>query len=41
VVATDHGERPIGTLYMGDKVWAYNPKTHKIELWASALQQEV
>jgi RHS repeat-associated protein len=32
VVATDHGERPIGTLHRGDKVWAYNPKTHKMEL---------
>ncbi len=31
-VATDHGEQAIGKLHVGDKVWAYNPKTHKMEL---------
>ena len=31
-MSTDHGEQAIGTLHVGDKVWAYNPKTHKMEL---------
>ncbi len=31
-VATNHGEQAIGTLKVGDKVLAYNPKTHKMEL---------
>jgi len=31
-VATDHGEQAIGTLKVGEKVWAYNPRTHKMEL---------
>ena len=31
-VATGHGEQAIGTLRVGEKVWAYNPKTHKMEL---------
>ncbi|MBA2284201.1 MAG: hypothetical protein H0W02_01825 [Ktedonobacteraceae bacterium] len=30
-VATDHGEQDIGKLHVGDKVEAYNPKTHKME----------
>src|SRR5216684_5153330 len=25
------GEQAIGTLHVGQKVWAYNPKTHKME----------
>src|SRR5713101_2741952 len=25
------GEQAIGTLHVGEKVWAYNPKTHKME----------
>lgn len=31
-VATDHGEQDIGKLHEGEKVWAYNPQTHKMEL---------
>jgi RHS repeat-associated protein len=31
-VATVLGERAIGTLHVGDKVLAYNPHTHKMEL---------
>ncbi|MBA2391898.1 MAG: RHS repeat-associated core domain-containing protein, partial [Ktedonobacteraceae bacterium] len=31
-VATNHGKQAIGKLHISDKVWAYNPKTHKIEL---------
>jgi RHS repeat-associated protein len=31
-VATAQGERAIGSLHPADKVWAYNPKTHKMEL---------
>jgi len=31
VVATDHGKRSISSLQVGEKVWAYNPKTHKME----------
>ena len=31
-VATTQGEQAIGTLKVGEKVWAYNPKTHKMEL---------
>ena len=31
-VATAHGEQAIGKLHVGDKVWAYNPSTHKMEL---------
>jgi RHS repeat-associated protein len=31
-VATDQGEQSIGKLHVGNKVWAYNPKTHKMEL---------
>jgi len=31
-VTTDHGKQPIGTLHVGEKVEAYNPKTHKMEL---------
>jgi hypothetical protein len=31
-VSTNQGEQPIGKLHPGDKVWAYNPKTHKMEL---------
>jgi RHS repeat-associated protein len=31
-VATDHGEQAIGTLRVGEKVWAYNTTTHKMEL---------
>ncbi len=31
-VATAHGEQAIGKLHIGDKVLAYNPKTHKMEL---------
>ena len=30
-VATDHGEQPIGTLHVGDAVWAYNPHSQKME----------
>jgi hypothetical protein len=33
-VATSHGEQAIGTLKVGEKVWAYNPRTHKMELEA-------
>ncbi|MHB8598471.1 MAG: RHS repeat-associated core domain-containing protein [Ktedonobacteraceae bacterium] len=32
LVATSHGEQAIGTLKVGEKVLAYNPKTHKMEL---------
>jgi hypothetical protein len=32
LVATAHGEQAIGTLHVGDQVWAYNPKTHRMEL---------
>jgi hypothetical protein len=32
LVATNHGKQPIGKLHVGEKVWAYNPKTHKMEL---------
>jgi len=31
-VATKEGERPLGSLHEGDKVWAYNPQTRKMEL---------
>ena len=31
-VATGQGKQAIGTLQVGDKVWAYNPKTGKMEL---------
>lgn len=31
-VATANGEQPIGKLHVGEQVWAYNPKTHKMEL---------
>jgi Pretoxin HINT domain len=31
LVATAKGEQAIGTLQVGQKVWAYNPKTHKME----------
>jgi hypothetical protein len=31
-VATEHGEQAIDTLKVGEKVWAYNPKTHHMEL---------
>ena len=31
LVATAKGEQAIGTLHVGQKVWAYNPKTHKME----------
>ncbi len=31
-VATSHGEQAIGTMKVGEKVWAYNPKTKKMEL---------
>ena len=31
-VATSKGSEPIITLSVGEKVWAYNPKTHKKEL---------
>ena len=31
LVATAKGEQAIGTLQVGEKVWAYNPKTHKME----------
>src|SRR5260221_14716816 len=30
-VATDHGEQAIGTLQVGERVLAYNPKTGKME----------
>jgi RHS repeat-associated protein len=30
-VATTHGEQAIGTLKVGEKVWAYNPNTKKME----------
>ncbi|MBA2679869.1 MAG: hypothetical protein H0U76_15915 [Ktedonobacteraceae bacterium] len=30
-MATDHGQQAIGTLHVGTKVLAYNPKTHKME----------
>ncbi|MBA2680166.1 MAG: hypothetical protein H0U76_17440 [Ktedonobacteraceae bacterium] len=30
-VATDHGQQAIGTLHVGTKVLAYNPKTHTME----------
>ncbi len=30
-VATDHGQHAIGTLHVGTKVLAYNPKTHTME----------
>ena len=32
LVATANGEQPIGKLHVGEQVWAYNPKTHKMEL---------
>ncbi len=32
VVATEHGEKAISKVKAGEKVWAYNPKTHTIEL---------
>jgi hypothetical protein len=32
LVATAHGEQAIGTLEVGEKVWAYNPQTKKMEL---------
>jgi len=31
-VSTDHGKEDIGKLHIGDKVLAYNPKTHQMEL---------
>jgi RHS repeat-associated protein len=31
-VTTEHGEQAIGKLRIGEKVLAYNPKTHKMEL---------
>ena len=31
-VATARGEQTIGTMQVGEKVWAYNPKTHHMEL---------
>ena len=31
-VATKQGEQAIGTLKVGEQVWAYNPKTKKMEL---------
>ena len=31
-VTTDHGKQAIGTLHVGERVLAYNPKTHKMEL---------
>ena len=31
LVATAKGEQAIGTMKVGEKVWAYNPKTHKME----------
>jgi RHS repeat-associated protein len=31
-VATSRGEKAIGSLHPGEHVWAYNPKTHKMEL---------
>jgi hypothetical protein len=31
-VTTDHGEQAMSKLHVGDKVLAYNPKTHKMEL---------
>lgn len=31
-VATEHGEQAISKVKAGDKVWAYNPKTHTMEL---------
>ncbi len=31
-VATANGEQAIGTLKVGEKVWAYNPQTKKMEL---------
>ena len=31
-MTTGQGEQAIGTLHVGDKVLAYNPKTHKMEL---------
>jgi hypothetical protein len=31
LVATVRGQQAIGTLHVGDKVLAYNPKTHKME----------
>jgi RHS repeat-associated protein len=31
-VATEHGKESIGTLHVGEKVWAYNSKTHQMEL---------
>jgi RHS repeat-associated protein len=32
LVATEHGEKAIGSLRVGEKVWAYNPQTKKMEL---------
>jgi RHS repeat-associated protein len=31
-VTTDHGKQSIGALHVGEKVEAYNPKTHKMEM---------
>ncbi|MGH2496411.1 MAG: RHS repeat-associated core domain-containing protein [Ktedonobacteraceae bacterium] len=31
-VATSQGEKSIGSLHPGERVWAYNTKTHKMEL---------
>jgi RHS repeat-associated protein len=31
-VTTNHGEQPISTLQVGEKVQSYNPKTHKMEM---------
>ena len=32
LVATAQGEQAIGTMQVGEKVWAYNSQTHKMEL---------
>ena len=32
LVATSRGEQAIGTMQVGQKVWAYNTKTHQMEL---------
>src|SRR5437588_8862122 len=31
-VTTERGKRPIGTLRKGERVLAYNPQTHKMEM---------
>ena len=33
-MTTEYGKQTIGTLQVGQKVWAYNPKAHKMELEA-------